>query len=224
VLELLFQSSELVAVNKPPGIASTGRTLDDPNCVQWMLSQQLQSKVWAVHQLDKDTSGVNLFVLRANLVEPFQQQLASNDVRKTYLAICHGRAPFERKRISAPIGPSKSGSKQVVREDGKPATTDVVCISRTIRFSALRCAISTGRTHQVRVHLAHIGHPLVGERRYRKPGCDLLPRHALHAVSIKGLSAVDAIAAPPPSDLSDIAELLTLELRPIGSVDPKGKR
>lgn len=212
MLDLLFQSSELVVVNKPAGIASTGRTLEDENCVQWLLSQQLQSKVWAVHQLDKDTSGVNLFVLRANLVELIQRQMASPSVRKEYLALCHGRVSFENKRISAPIGTNKSGSKQVVREDGKHAVTDASCLSRTVRFSAVRCVISTGRTHQVRVHLAHIGHPLVGERRYRQPACELLPRHALHAMSIDGLAGMGKIVAPNPVDMSNLAEKLNLHL------------
>ena len=199
-----------VGVDKPPGLASTGRTLDDPDCLQWRLCRWAGRMVWAVHQLDADTSGAILFARRKALVAEGARRLRAPSGRKIYLAICHGEPDFAERTIRAPIGvASKSGGRLAVVPSGREARTVVRVLARSRGFSLLELRLLTGRTHQVRIHLAHIGHPLVGERFYRDPPCKLHPRHALHASRlVLGGPEPLVIDAPLAPDLAKLADRL----------------
>jgi 23S rRNA pseudouridine955/2504/2580 synthase len=204
-LRIIHDADGVVVVDKPPFFESTGRTLDDPRSVQNVLARMLRRKVWAVHQLDRETSGVLVFVRRRALVAPWQARLAAG--RKLYLALCHGDFVGER-RIEERIAYDEGARRWVVRNDGRTACTIVRRVNGNGSFTWVEAELATGRTHQARVHLAHIGHPLVGERRYRDPPCELHPRHALHAARIE----VDGMTftAPLPDDLRDLAKRLRL--------------
>ena len=130
--------------------------------------------------------------------------------RKTYLAIVHGRA--QDTMVDAPIGIRREGRKTfpVIRSDGDPAITEVEVLDATDEASLIAARPRTGRTHQVRLHLAHVGHPLYGERMHRDPPCDAHPRHALHAWRIRAGEA--SLEAPPPDDFRALAIRLGLEL------------
>ena len=196
---ILLEDDGLIAVDKPAGWPSTGRDLKDPDCLQHLLMQRFRRKIWAVHQLDADTTGVNLFVRRKSLVATWADRLRQG--RKTYLALCHGQ--IERRgwfRIDSPIGWVEARGGRWIADDGKAAVSEVRVEKAGESISALEVAIKTGRTHQVRIHLASVGHPLVGERRYRQPPCGLLDRHALHAHRVR-LPGVGVIEAPVPADL-----------------------
>ncbi len=175
----------LVVADKPAGLPSTGRTLDDPDCLQSALMRQLRRrKVWAVHQLDRDTSGLNLFVTRKALVATWAERLRAGT--KTYLALCHGQLAGPPQVVERPIGRRRLSSGREVpalRAEGRPARSIITprAVSADRAVSLVEVVIETGRTHQVRLHLASLGHPLVGERLHRDPPCDLLRRHALHA-------------------------------------------
>jgi 23S rRNA pseudouridine955/2504/2580 synthase len=213
---LLWDGGGLIAVDKPAGLASTGRDLDDPDCLQWLLSAHLRRPVWAVHQLDKPTSGVNLFVRRRSLVAEWQRKLAH--AQKTYLALCHGLPERDRLEIDAPIGGRQTpeGWRLMVLEAGaegaRPARSRVRVLRRGPAHSLLEVAIATGRTHQVRLHLAHLGHPLVGEQRYKDPPCELAPSPFLHAGGVRfGRDVVPPeLAAEPPPSFRAMAERLGL--------------
>ena len=210
-LHILVDEDGVVAIDKPAGLESTGKDLDDPRAVQFRLARQLGKKVWAVHQLDKDTSGVLVFVRKKSLVAEWQRLLGAPRTRKRYFAIAHGRFEGERRRIEAPLAYDAKARRWVVRAGGKVASTEVVLLAAADGASALEVILHTGRTHQARVHLAHLGHPLLGEARYRDPPCDAHPRHALHARRIE-LADGRAITAPIPDDLAALAEQLGLRL------------
>ncbi len=217
-IPVIYDAGGVVAVDKPAGLETSGRTVDDPRGVQHHLAVQLKRRVWAVHQLDRDTSGVLVFVRRRSLVAPWQEALRAGT--KRYLAICHGAVPFTERRVEEPLRYDEAKRRWVVGP-GRAATSVVRRLSVGEGASLVEVELVTGRTHQARVHLAHLGLPLVGERRYREPPCTLHPRHALHAARIeladaklladgKLLADARVLAAPLPADLVALAAGLGL--------------
>jgi RluA family pseudouridine synthase len=207
-IPVVYEADGVVVVDKPAGLETSGRTLDDPRSVQYRLAAQLRRRVWAVHQLDRDTSGVLVFVRRRSLVAPWQEALRRG--RKTYLAICHGCVTFREKRVDAPLRYDDARRRWIVAEGGKPACSIVRRLAVAEDASLLEIELLTGRTHQARVHLAHLGHPLFGERRYREPPSSAHPRQALHAARIE-LPKGERFSAPLPADLRQLAERLGLQ-------------
>jgi 23S rRNA pseudouridine1911/1915/1917 synthase len=135
-----------------------------------------------VHRLDKDTSG--LMVVGRNLaaVTALTRAIAAREVQRLYLAIAHGRPAAQRWTIEAPIGRDpKLRTRMAIVASGKPARTDIECIAEAGGYAALRCTLHSGRTHQIRVHLAARGLPLVGDRLYGGAAALGMARQALHA-------------------------------------------
>ncbi len=210
-LTILYQDLRAVVIAKPSGMPSTGPTPDAAGSVEHALRAQLGRPVWAVHQLDQDTSGTNLFALRRSAVEPLAAALKSG--RKTYVALCHGAPPRGSFEVDLPIGrwdePGSPRSFPAVAplspdlRDPKPALTrfETLAVAADGRAGLVLCRPATGRTHQIRLHLAALGHPLVGERLHAPVLPPAAPRHLLHALSLElpGFSAV----APVPTDLQD---------------------
>ena len=211
-IAILWEGDGLIVVDKPPGLPSTGRDLDDPRCVQHVLMTRLRRRIWAVHQLDTDTSGVNLFVRRKALVDVWSRRLREGT--KRYVAICHGSPDFDALRVDAPLGPLRGDRRHLgIAPRGRPAVTELTVLDRAASAALVEARILTGRTHQVRLHLSHLGHPLVGERRYREPACDLHPRHALHAaeITVAGSEGQGGVwRAPFPADLAALCARLGL--------------
>lgn len=209
---ILYDHDGVTVVNKPSGITTSGASLEDPDCLQWHMIQAAGSMVWAVHQIDKLTTGLNIFVRKKSLVPIWQQRLRHPVARKDYLAICHGDPGEDSFVIDAPIG-ERSDGLWGITERGKPAITVVDRIATNGNASLLRCRIKTGRTNQIRVHLAERGWPLVGEARYL-PQEDNFPRHALHAWRLKFRTKEPpwAFVAPLPEDMSRFADAHRLKL------------
>lgn len=207
---ILHEDAEVVVLDKPPNLPSTGRDLDDKNCAQWLLMCHYRRQLWAVHQLDANTSGVLIFARKKSLVHPWHTRLKYPNGQKTYLAVCHGVPTWEQTHIDAPLG--WEGGAYGVFPSGKPSQTaaKVFAVSPAHRACLLAVQLMTGRTHQVRVHLAHIGHPLFGEPHYAP--CTEHPRHALHAAQVRLL--VDQTErtwrAPLPDDLRSLCHRLEL--------------
>ncbi|MCB9506455.1 MAG: RNA pseudouridine synthase [Myxococcales bacterium] len=206
-------------MDKPAGVSTSGRSLDDPSCVQAALIAHFGRMAWAVHQLDRDTSGVNFFVTKRSLVPLWQERLRFPSAQKTYVALCHGSPAFEALRLEAPIGYVERGAfrGQAVTADGQRATTRVSVARRAAdgAASAVLCTLETGRTHQIRVHLAHLGHPLFGEPWYAEPPCERHWRHALHAARVSLRESISptgpsALRAPISSDLLELGRSLGL--------------
>lgn len=212
---LLDRFDDLIVIDKPPGWPTTGRDLTDEDCVQFHLLKHFGSMVWALHQLDADTSGLCLFTLSRPRVQELKAIWSDPATRKEYLAIVHDVPAWNTHEEKARIGPIAPHSLGV-SPDGKPAHTTFEVLARTDGFSLLRAHLFTGRTHQIRIHLQHLGYPLVGEGWYRETPCTLHPRQALHAASLTFPVAValpqSRFTAPLAADLVQLAKRLGLPL------------
>jgi 23S rRNA pseudouridine1911/1915/1917 synthase len=159
-----------------------------------------------VHRLDKDTSGLMVVAKTLPAMTALVRAIAAREVRREYLALAHGVLRTPALTIDAPIGRDPvSRIKMAVVAGGKPARTDVALLGATEAISALRCTLHTGRTHQIRVHLASRGHALLADPVYGGREALGLTRQALHAHRL-GFAhplggAALAFVAPLPPDL-----------------------
>lgn len=223
---ILFDDGRLIAIDKPAGLETTGRDLDDKDCLQHFLIERAGRMAWAVHQLDRDTSGVVLFVTRKSSVAIISQKMQQPGAKKLYLAFCRGLPTFERRLIDEPLAApggrrherraQRSNEPASGAEDPllKPARTYIEVLARGHDAALVACTLLTGRTHQIRRHLANLGHALLGERLYAEPACSRHQRHALHAwqLRLSGADEPNRFTAPLPGDLLALAEALGLDL------------
>ena len=204
---ILARGEDYLVASKPVGLATTGRTLEDPNCLHYQLMEALnRRKVWAVHQLDKGTSGACLFALKKPAVSVWAERLRAG--RKLYLGICDGQL-LGTHQVHAPIGRitrDDGRTQAAIVPSGKPAHSTIWALENQGERTLFAAQIHSGRTHQVRLHLSHLGFPLVGEGLHRSPPCERLPHPALHAWCL----ALDAggphplkIIAPLPRSLEE---------------------
>ena len=208
---IIFQTGGLIVVDKPADLPTSGRTLDDDDCLQYKLIQQQEQMIWAIHQLDADTSGLNLFTTEKGLVQKYKKALEQTNATKTYLAIVHGNPTWNTIEEKSPIGKIDARSLGVLAT-GKSAHSKFTVLSRSTNYALLKVNIYSGRTHQIRIHLSHLGFPLVGEEWYRNPPCTAHPRQALHCYEINLLTLNQKFTAPFPSDLYKLAQTLKLTL------------
>ena len=215
---IVFEGGGITVINKPPGLASTGRSLEDSNCAQYLLMARARRMVWAVHQIDADTSGLLVFTTKRSLVPVYQQRLLTPNGRKTYLAICHGNPDWDERVVEAPIGDYKERGEHRygVHPSGKVAKTRFRVRDRAAGYALLTAELFTGRTHQIRVHLQHEGLSLVGENRYIERPCKQHPRQALHAWRLRFADGEEPTGfdAPLAPDLVALATRLGLRVTP----------
>ena len=185
-LDIVYEDDVLFIVNKQPG-QSTIPSREHPsgtlaNFVAYYYEQMsIPSTVHILTRLDKDTSGLVCLVKNRHIHHIMNHNHVMN---KTYEAIVHGKVNHYPQEIIAPIG--RKGSSIIereVREDGLFAHTNVDVIRHIPNFSHVKCLLHTGRTHQIRVHLAHIGHPIIGDDLYGG-SIDMISRQALHCASV----------------------------------------
>ena len=222
-LDVVFEDDDLIVVNKPAGLVvhpAPGHFTG--TLVNALLHRCLGlsgiggvARPGIVHRLDQDTSGLLVVAKSQPAMDGLSRAFASHrDVEKTYLAVCHGRPRLDSGRIENLIGRHPVDRKRmaIVERNGKPAITNWhLRTSQTSQTSLVECRIETGRTHQIRVHMASLGCPVIGDKVYGKPTLDrrLDPvpmRQMLHAWRLALWHPVTrermSFEAPIPSDMT----------------------
>lgn len=208
---IIFEKDGLIVVNKPPYLPSTGRSLDQEDCLQFSMIERHGSMVWAIHQLDADTSGVNLFVTEKKIVRIYKEALEKTHSEKYYLAIVHNKPSWDSIEEFGSIGMIDNSSLGI-HPDGKSAHSKFTVLDSNDKYALIRAQIFSGRTHQIRIHLSHLGHPLVGEEWYIPEACQIHSRQALHCQTIFLKSKEQEFQAPIPQDFQELLAKLNLSL------------
>ena len=169
------------------------------------------ASVHLVNRLDKGTTGLMAAAKNAYVHDRLRKQLHTADFRRTYLAVCAGEPEKRAGRIELPIGRAPASAiKRQIDPDGKPAATDYRVLGRAGKFSLVELTPLTGRTHQLRLHMAAIGCPLAGDWLYGMEDRALIPRPALHAYRLALTHPVTgerlALEAPLPEDMRKLLE------------------
>jgi len=185
-ISLLFEDDDVIAVDKPVGIASIPERMPDQTDLLSCLTKQRGVPLWVGHRLDKEGSGVILFAKHPAMHRFLNDQFQEKKMEKTFIAIVHGRVASDHGVIDKAIRACGSGRMAVDERRGKPSQTHYHVLARTHRASLLEVRPQTGRRHQIRVHLYSIGHPVVGDPRYGEKRLNLgYVRLYLHAQSIR---------------------------------------
>jgi 23S rRNA pseudouridine1911/1915/1917 synthase len=232
-LEILYEDACLAAINKPPGMVvhpAPGQwqgTVVNALLFHWgraAVDNALRPGI--IHRLDKDTSGALLVAKDEQTLGRVAYQFKERQVRKTYVAVVRGRFPSPVGEIVLPIGrhPIDRKKMSVHAKRARTAVSRYRVVKEYGGFSCVRLFPETGRTHQLRVHLAAIGHPIVGDQVYGIRGALLdraslgwtFPRQALHAESLEFRHPFTGqpmrISAPLPADLTELLAALHLEV------------
>lgn len=174
-LDIVYEDSDVIVVNKPQGMVvhpSAGHP--DHTLVNGLLyhTRDLADspegfRPGIVHRIDKDTSGLLMIAKNDKARESLEKQLAEKINKREYLAIVHGNFEVKNGIINAPIGRNPNNRKQMaVNPKGKDAVTHFTVLEQFKNYSLVKCVLETGRTHQIRVHMKYIGHPLAGDPLY----------------------------------------------------------
>ena len=210
-LDIVYEDGDMIVLNKSAGVSvhpGPGHFYDTIGnfLLDYYDSKGEPSDFHPVHRLDRGTTGLLVAAKHPHAQEVLKNQLHTSGFQRTYLAICQGVPQPPAGVIDAPIGP-KPGSlmEQMVRTDGKPARTHYRTLSLHSGRALVELRLDTGRTHQIRVHMAHIGHPLLGDFLYGQEDRDLIPRAALHSVRLALRHPITGqemtFTAPLPEDM-----------------------
>ncbi|MCL2405733.1 MAG: RluA family pseudouridine synthase [Defluviitaleaceae bacterium] len=180
-LDIVYEDADIVVVNKPRGLvvhpAAGHYSGTMVNALLHHIGPSLSGvggvmRPGIVHRLDKDTSGLLVVAKNDAAHQALAAQLAAREMGRTYHALCIGRIKQDSQRINVPIGRHHADRKKMaaitVRQSGKSreAATNVTVLERMSKFTLVEARLETGRTHQIRVHLAHVGHPVLGDALY----------------------------------------------------------
>lgn len=232
-LPVLYEDAACLVINKPagfavlPGAGMKPETTTILSGIAHLFQERgisFHKDAVLAHRLDKDTTGCLLLAKTPALHQALQRQFAARQVRKMYLALVAGIPKHPHAIIDAPIGRHPLRPTQMTVLGGRrsrEARSTYEVLAQGEGCALLQCDLATGRTHQVRVHLAAIGHPILGDRTYRNAASDRLrerygiPSPCLHAWKLTFTSPADsrehAVTAPLPSGFWEILEMVGVE-------------
>lgn len=235
---VLYEDDDLLVIDKPAGlVVHPGAGNPDGTLVNGLIRHRpdlaSQPRAGIIHRLDKDTSGLLVVAASSRARTRLVRDLQQRRIQRLYVAVTEGRMVGGRD-IDAPIGRDpRTRTRQRIREDGRPALTRVRVMERYRVHTLIEAELSTGRTHQIRVHLASVGFPLVGDRRYGARGrvppgasralvqlLQQFPRQALHAWQLAlthpGTGEPLHFDSPLPDDLVVLVEALRADAADAG--------
>lgn len=222
-LDVVYEDADVIVVNKPSGLVvhpapghSDGTLVNALlyHCGDSLSGVGGEKRPGIVHRIDRDTSGL-IIAAKNDAAHLFlSAQLADHTLSRTYEAICAGNFRDDVGTVDAPIGRSRADRKKMaVAPDGRRAVTHWEVLERFNSWTHLRCRLETGRTHQIRVHMAHIGHPILGDTVYgaKKPVPGLTGQ-CLHAVGLSFLhprtKAPVTLSCPLPPEFESMLQTL----------------
>jgi len=223
-LSILYEDEDILIVDKPKGMVVhpapghySGTLV---NAVMFHCKDGLSGingilRPGIVHRIDKDTTGSLIVCKNDTAHQLIASQLKEHSITRKYRAIIHGRLPEEEGRIDAPIGRDEKDRKKMAvnKKNGKPAVTHYRVLKSFREYSYIECSLETGRTHQIRVHMASIGHPILGDTVYGDRRTNYhLEGQTLHAMTI-GLKHPSTgeyleVSAPLPAYFEHLLEIL----------------
>jgi len=220
-LDVVYEDADLLVVNKPAGLTvhpAPGHPSGTLVNAILALVPDLPGVGGAVrpgivHRLDKDTSGLLVVAKSDEAHRSLAAQLRAHTVVRTYLALVRGRVAPDAGTVRAPVGRHPvHRTRHAVTERGRPAVTHYTVLERLGEATLVACRLETGRTHQIRVHMSHLGHPILGDPVYGRARVPELRRQALHAARLEfthpRTGARVACAAPIPQDFARLLERL----------------
>ena len=215
MIQVLFENDDIVAVNKREGLAAVPERRPETASLFEMLCAERNERLYIVHRLDKETSGVIVFARNAQTHRRLNQQFEARAVRKLYLALTHGVISDDRGVIDRPLRQFGSGRVAVDPKRGKQSITSFQVVQRFGDLTLVEVYPHTGRRHQIRVHLYSTGHPIAGDPLYGPIKTNQpFPRLMLHALKLTlNLPSGREIAVEAPVPESFTAPLGTLERR-----------
>jgi RluA family pseudouridine synthase len=185
-IELLFEDDNIIAASKPEGLASISENDVRLETLHSILEKKMNQKLFIVHRLDKEVSGVILFAKNSGTHKLLNQQFNNRTIKKSYYALVHGIMKENEGTINKPIREFGSGRMGIDDKKGKQSETKYRVLEKFSEFTLLELTPSTGRRHQLRVHLYSIGYPIVGDIRYGdKTAQQKYSRIMLHAKQIE---------------------------------------
>ncbi|MGB5307022.1 MAG: 23S rRNA pseudouridine(955/2504/2580) synthase RluC [Gammaproteobacteria bacterium] len=219
---ILFENSRVLVLNKPSGVAVHGGSGLSYGIIEALRAERPQAPFLELaHRLDRETSGCLVIAKRRSFLRIFHEQLRHNQVVKKYLALVTGTWSGGKRIVDAPLRKhSVRGGERMVTVDssGKQAITIFTPVSHYPGATLVEATLKTGRTHQIRVHALHMGHPLAGDEKYGDPACNRelrsrgLRRLFLHAHLLEFMDTADeqviTVSAPLDRDLKYVLDQL----------------
>ena len=211
-LDIVYEDGDMLVLNKAPGMLvhpGAGHFADTIGnfLLDYYDRTGVEADFHPVHRLDKGTSGLMVVAKHPHAQEVLKNQLHTSEFRRIYLAVCLGGPAEERGTVDAPIGMAEGSIvARAVRPDGLPARTHYRVLERRGDRALVRLELETGRTHQIRVHMAYLGCPLVGDFLYGTEDKNLIPRPALHSSELTVRQPVTGevltFTCPRPEDMA----------------------
>lgn len=212
-LNIIYEDEYYIVINKPSGIAIHPSILHYTdslaNGVKFYFEQKnIKKKIRPINRLDKDTSGIVIFAKNEYIQEFLVKEMKKNTFFKEYIAVCEGIFESKIGTINLPIGRKENSIiERCVCSDGDIAITHCNVLKSLKNTSVVHVTLETGRTHQIRVHLSNIGHPILGDTLYGNPS-SVINRQALHAYKVKFIHPITGLnveyIATIPSDIKSI--------------------